>query len=206
MTAVPIIAIIDIIASRELDNTSRRKLIDELDNLLKSFNKTWKEKLIAKSTITGGDSIEIAAKSWIPIFNLLHALLLKNIKFRVSIASGELNIIREHADECDGPAFWKAREALEKAKRRDIPVVYSIDTTPSELEKEDVKKFVLAYSLLLKMSDIQRKYCYELIWRNRNITEIARKYGTTKSNIGTTIKKSMCRVLKAVIIEETQKK
>ncbi len=203
---MPIVAIIDVIASRKLENESRKKLINDLDSLLKEFNKAWRNKLIAKSTITGGDSIEVAARSWIPIISLLHALLLLNIKFRVSIGAGELNIIRKHADECDGPAFWKARDALEKAKSRDIPIVYSLDKTANDLEREDVKKLTLAYSLLLKMSHIQRKYCYDFIWRNKTITEIARKYGTTKSNISMTIKKSMCRLLKRVILGDSKGK
>jgi len=199
---MPIVAIVDIVASRELTSRDREKLVSRIESLVNEFNDKWRSELVAKGAITGGDSVEITSKSWIPIIHLLHSLLLINNMFRVGIGAGKITLIREYADQCDGPAFWKAREAMNAAKSQDLPIIFSIDKTASRQEGEDVKKLVLAYTLLLKMSSSQRKYCFDYIWENKKITEIARKYGTSKSNISISIKKSLCRSLKIVILND----
>lgn len=196
---MPIATIVDIATSRQIPEKERRKMINHIDNLLQKFNERWQGEILAKAARTAGDSIEIVSEKWVPILHLLHTLLVNNINFRVGIGVGDVTILRERADECDGPAFWRAREALEEAKKENIESSYRIDEKAKGEEIHNAEKLYLTHLLLLTMSNKQRRYCYQMIWEEKNVTDIAKKERKTKSNVSVAIRRSKCKSLRRVI-------
>lgn len=196
---MPIAAIIDIVTSRKISLNKRKKLMKTIDDLIQEFDNEWKKHLKAGTARTAGDSVEALSKNWIPILNLLHRFMIKDINFRVGFGAGAVNILRESADECDGPAFWAAREALNFATKNNLSASYSIGEGATEKEKCEIEKLYLSQIILLQMSQSQRKYCYMILWENAKLKDIARTYGTSLSNISITLKRAKCRHLKQTI-------
>jgi len=196
---MPIVAIIDAIKSREIRRKKREELIRLIDDILEKFNKHWKEKLLAKASRTGGDSIEVLSNNWLSILHLLHTLLIHGIKFRVGLGAGEITIFRENADECDGPAFWSARKAVDYAKEKKLNGAYQLNQSIQLNEKNDVEKLLLSFALLLKMTKRQREICYKMLWENMTASKIADDYKITLSNVSISLKRSLCKLLSQVI-------
>jgi hypothetical protein len=112
-----IAAIIDIVASRGANARERKKLDKEIRSLLDQTYHRFKEFFVAIPALTQGDSVELLVSSWHPIVFLFHRLLMEDLEFRVGLGTGEILLLKENADECDGPVFWNAREALDEIKR-----------------------------------------------------------------------------------------
>lgn len=72
----------------------------------------------------------------------------------------------------------------------------------SRQTSEDIaglKQLVLAYAAILSMTKMQRIYCYDYLWHDRTITEIAEKYSVTENNVIITISRSLFKILKKIL-------
>ncbi len=140
-----IAGIIDLVGSKALTLEDRQKLNDELRAVLKGIYERFKEFCIARPSLTQGDSIELLVNHWKPIAFLFHKLLIKQLDFSVGFGTGEVHILREFADECDGPAFWNARAALEnvkKTKAKRLIVDFVIDEGSKKEDHQNRKDFL----------------------------------------------------------------
>ena len=200
---MPIATIIDIIGSKRMPSDERKRIIDIVDMVIKSVNKlekhSIKSALMAYPAITGGDSLEILAKKSEPILYILHQLLMRDIPIRLGIGIGKIDILKRSADECDGPAFWAARQALEEGQKNKANA-WVIAHESSELwEALEAKSLGLVFLLLERMSLEQRRYCFYYIWEDMKLKEIAKKEGVSVSNVSQIVKKTNCRSLKHLI-------
>ncbi|MFX0056317.1 MAG: SatD family protein [Candidatus Hermodarchaeota archaeon] len=197
-----IAAIIDIVASRDASVRERRKLDREIRGVIDETYKRFKEYCVAIPALTQGDSIELLVSSWHPIVFLLHKLLMKDLEVHVGLGTGEIIIHNEMADDCDGPAFWNAREALDEVKRlkhMKRPASFKIDENVSDNERTMIVNVVLLFTNLLSLSTTQLQYCFYYLWDKKQISEIAKAVKTTKGNVSRTLSKTPCYLLEEVM-------
>ena len=201
---LPIAAIIDIVESKKIGIEERAKILETLHTVLKSLKKEVETNiagsLLANPAVTGGDSLEILAKNSKPIVYIVHRLLIHNIPIRLGLGTGEIHVWKESADECDGPAFWEARKALEASKKNKTITWVSSHDTSKKWEVAEAKLASTLFLLLEKMSQEQRKYCFDYVWRNIKIKDIAEKERVSISNVSQIIKKSRCKAIKHLIL------
>ena len=197
-----IATIIDIVASRDATPRNRRMLDKKLRNILSQTFEQFEKYCDAIPTLTQGDSIELLTHSWEPIVFLFHRLLMEELEFRVGIGTGKIIVHNENADECDGPAFWNAREALDEIRQMKYlsrPAGFSIDEKTSSEEKNAVIYSVLFLTALLGLSTAQLQYCFYFIWKKKSISEISETLKTSKPNVSKTLSRTPCNLLKEVM-------
>jgi hypothetical protein len=197
-----IAAIIDIVASRDADVRERKRLDKEIRSLLDQTYKRFKEYCVAIPALTQGDSVELLVRSWQPIVYLFHRLLMEDLEFRVGLGTGEVILHKEIADECDGPAFWNARAALDEVKSTKYmsrSAGFEIDEKTSNAESYAVVKSILFLTTLLSLSTTQLQHCFYYIWEKKSISEIAQAVETSKGNVSKTLSKTPCYLLERVM-------
>ena len=197
-----IAVIADIVASRDVKAQKRREFNNKIQDLLSQVYDRFKQDCIAIPALTQGDSIELLVKRWEPVVFLFHRLLMEKLDFRVGFGTGEVIILKSNADDCDGPAFWNAREALNQIKSvkyMNRSAGFKFDSeTPSD-EKNAVINTILLYTAFLGLSSTQLEYCFEYLWEKMSITEIARATKTSKGNISKVLSKTPCYLLEEVM-------
>jgi hypothetical protein len=197
-----IATIIDIVASRDASPRNRRMLDKKLRGVLIQIYEQFEKYCDAIPTLTQGDSIELLTHSWEPIVFLFHRLLMEELDFRVGLGTGKIIVHNENADECDGPAFWNAREALDEIRQMKYlsrPAGFSIDEKTSSDEKNAVVYSVLFLTALLGLSTAQLQYCFYFIWKKKSISEISEILKTSKPNVSKTLSRTPCNLLKEVM-------
>ena len=197
-----IAVIIDIVASRDVDAHSRKKLDKKLREILNEVYERFKETCVAVPTLTQGDSMELLVISWQPIVFLFHRLLMDSFEFRVGFGTGEILIQKENTDECDGPAFWNARDALNEiknAKYMDRSAGFKFDERTMLNEINAVIQSILIFTTLVSLSAMQVRYCFYYIWENKQISKIAEVTRRSKGNISKTLSKTPCYLIEKVM-------
>ncbi len=197
-----IAVIIDIVASRDVNARERRKVDEKMRGMLSQTYERFKDYCLAMPAITQGDSIELLVSSWQPIVFLFHRLLMEELEFRVGLGTGEIIIRKESADECDGPAFWNAREALNETKSMKYmnrSAGFKVDEKASGDENNAVVNSLLFYTTLVGLSASQLQHCYYYIWEKKRTSEIAEATKTSKGNVSKTLSKTPCYLLERVM-------
>jgi len=197
-----IAAIIDIVASREVTARDRKKMDREIRSLLLKTYDRFKEYCPAIPTLTQGDSVELLVTNWLPIIFVFHSLLMENYDLRVGLGTGKIVVRNESADECDGPVFWNARQAVDEMKRTKYmksPAGFKLDKRTSSSEPNAVINSILFLTTLLGLSPAQLRYCFYHIWEKKSISEIAKAAKTSKGNISKTLSKTPCYLLEKVV-------
>lgn len=113
-----IVAIIDIVNSKEYSKEDRNELDLLIRNIILLVEKAHFDRLVTNISITHGDSIEMVCLSMDPICYMLDLLdrMDFDVDFRFGIGEGKLTLVRDNADQCDGPPFWEARRELKNKK------------------------------------------------------------------------------------------
>jgi hypothetical protein len=197
-----IAAIIDIVASRKVSTRQRKELDRKLRSLLSGLYQRFQKHCLAQPALTQGDSIELLVDGWQPIVFIFHSLLMADQEFRVGLGTGEVTIQKENADECDGPAFWNAREALDEIKQMKYmsrPAAFNIDENSSVTESGIVIESILFLTTLLSLTRTQLEHCYHFIWEKKSISEIAETIETSKGNVSRSLSKTPCYLLERVM-------
>jgi hypothetical protein len=197
-----IVAIIDIVASREIADSKRKRMDKDIRSLLHETHNRFNKYCLATPALTQGDSIELLVNNWLPIIFLMHSLLLRNLELRVGLGTGKIVVHNEKADECDGPVFWNARQALDEikqAKYMTSPAGFRMDKKTSSKENNAIINTILFFTTLLSLSSTQLQYCFHFIWGDMQISEIAKAMGTSKGNISKTLSKTPCYLLEKVV-------
>ncbi|MHA3964817.1 MAG: SatD family protein [Candidatus Thorarchaeota archaeon SMTZ1-45] len=197
-----IAVIVDIVASRDVDTRERRNLYEKLQGLLDLTHNRYREHCVAIPVLTQGDSMELLVNSWHPIVFLFHKLLIEELEFRVGLGTGEIMIYKEKADECDGPAFWNAREALDEIKNMKYmkrSAGFKLDENASDSKNNAVINSILFFTTLLGLSTTQREHCYYYIWEKKRVSEIAKVMKTSKGNISKTLSRTPCYLIERVM-------
>ncbi len=197
-----IAVIIDIVSSRKVTARRRRALDKKIRDLLHEMHSRFMRNCLAVPSLTQGDSIELLVNNWCPIIFTLHNLLRENLELRVGFGTGKVMVHNENADECDGPVFWNARQALDKiskAKYTKSPAGYIFEKRTSSKETNVVINSILFFTTLLSLSPAQLRYCFHYIWEGKNVTEIAKAVKTSKANISKTLSKTPCNLLREIV-------
>ncbi len=110
------IAIIgDIIKSKSIPN--RRKAQEELGEILQTVNQRNEVLFASKFTITLGDEFQGVLKDSNGLFRMLDqisfSMLPINLRFGIGVGSLTTEFNPASSIGADGPAYWKAREAIE---------------------------------------------------------------------------------------------
>ncbi len=158
--------------------------------------------LAARPALTAGDSVEFLTKDWRPLTFFFHFSLASNLRFRVRLGAGSVHLIREFADECDGPAFWSARSALERlgSKGGRVSVLDLEVGGGADLEDErNIYVAALSMTVLAEMPEKRVAYCLRRIWFGDKIEEIARRYGVSKGNVSKTLRSTGCFVISRLL-------
>lgn len=106
----------DLRKSRKLKN--REEIQEGLKEILNKINQKYKERIIGRFILTGGDEFQGMLKTLQGSYSLLLSLEKIPVNFYCGIGVGGINTkISSKVSEMDGEAFYKAREALQEAKK-----------------------------------------------------------------------------------------
>ncbi len=197
-------AIFDLIRSRARAQEAKniREKIAEGMSLVEG---KWGSKLAARPALTAGDSVELLAMDWRPLTFFFHFSLASDLRFRVGLGAGRVDVLREFADECDGPAFWSARSALEKLGSREARGSLVNFEVGDGFNKEDLANLRLAaisIAMLAEIPEKKRAYCFRRIWFGEGVGQIAKRYGVSKGNVSKALRGTACFILSRLIREE----
>jgi len=130
----------DLKSSRRLED--RAEVQEELKNALRMVNRRFEEEIAAKFMVVRGDSFQGLLYSPKCLFDMYHVFF-ENIsrQFYLGIGVGDISTgLSENVGEIDGEAFHKASEALERAKKENIWIVFR-----SEWEIDEVVTCLLNF-------------------------------------------------------------
>lgn len=130
----------DLKSSRKLKD--RAEVQEELKNALRIVNKRFEEEIPAKFMVVGGDSFQGMLSSPKYLFDIYYVFF-ENIgrQFYLGIGFGGISTsLSENVGEIDGESFHKASDALERAKKENIWIVFK-----SEWEIEGVVTCLLNF-------------------------------------------------------------
>ncbi len=114
----------DLKSSRRLKE--RAEVQEELKNALRIVNRRFNEEIVAKFVVVRGDSFQGMLSSPRYLFDI-YLVFFENIghQFYLGIGVGGLSTrLSENVGEIDGEAFHKASEALERAKKDNLWIVF----------------------------------------------------------------------------------
>lgn len=118
--AADVVAVIgDLTASRELGADRRRRVQGRLEELVADLNREFEASLLARLTITLGDEFQgvLSDPGVLPDLTWRLAVGLPEMRIWTGVGRGAIETeLREEAMGMDGPAFHRAREAVEEAK------------------------------------------------------------------------------------------
>lgn len=191
----------DICDSRSLEAKDRAKLQKQLKSLLHSLNEEFAQSILSPFTLTLGDEFQAlfadATTLW-PALTTLQAELFP-VRLRFGFGLGEIvtDINRESALEMDGPAFYRARDAISFLKGRED--IYRVEGLP------DMDLIAPTLSLL---SDAQNKWkkrrfqVFKAYLATEPVEAIAFDLGISKvavyKNINDGMLESIEQILKAI--------
>ncbi len=196
-----IAAIFDLIRSREL--THRAKEIRDLVKLgIELVEGMWGSGIVARPALTAGDSVEFLVEDWRPVTFFFHYSLAHGLRFRVGLGAGRVDVIREFADECDGPAFWSARASLEGLDLRTSGgsvVNFEVGEGADRGDKKILLAATLTMAMLAEMPDRKLTYCFWRVWFGEGVGDIAKRYGVSKGNVSKTLRGTGCFILSRLV-------
>lgn len=113
----------DIVGSRKLNN--REEVQSRLEAQLDALNAS-REQMLSPYTITLGDEFQAvfdgADRVFPDLLALMRALYPVRIRFAFGLGSISTAINTKQAIAMDGPAFYRARDLLERMKKQDLTV------------------------------------------------------------------------------------
>jgi hypothetical protein len=114
----------DLKSSRKLED--RAEIQGNLKNALRVINKRFEETIVAKFIVLRGDSFQGMLSSPKYLFDIYYEFF-ENIghQFYLGIGIGGISTsLSENVGEMDGEAFHKTSDALERAKKENIWIIF----------------------------------------------------------------------------------
>lgn len=109
----------DVVRSRRLQRAKRVRIQGQLERSFLRINRDHKGSIATPLQFTAGDEFQGVLKTAVDLFPVIHgireATLPVSVRFGIGIG-GITTPISEHPQAMDGPAFHRARDALEKAQ------------------------------------------------------------------------------------------
>ncbi len=131
-----VVVIADIRGSRKMDSNARYEGQLYLKSTIVQVNENYGRAIVAPFMITRGDEFQGCVKDLRTAFEIVLELerLLFPLKLRYGIGRGEIQRMGSNITiEMDGPAFHRASESLQVAKKRKYGIVVSSDDKASDM-------------------------------------------------------------------------
>ncbi len=190
---VKYIAIIgDIKESKKLEE--RGQIQEKLDRCLKRINEIYCADIASKYIITLGDEFQGLLKSTEHILDIIRYIQreMYPVRLRFGIGYGEVytNIFFEAAIGADGPAYYAARETIEKLHEQEKKLkTRAADIQISVYDTEDFEiaeiNTILALMKIIECgwSEKQRLTIWDMEQNGGSQEECAKRIGTTQSTV-----------------------
>ncbi len=182
----------DIRGSRSL--TQRREIQENLGIILQEINEGFEADIAAKFLITLGDEFQgllFDGRSLLKIIEKIK-MSLYPVTFRFGIGMGQIttNIFSEMALGADGPAFYRARSAIELLKENESKkkavlsdLSFRFEEKNSTTERLLNTAFTLLYSLEHTWTDRQREIITDQLFHQDGQKASALRLGITQSAV-----------------------
>lgn len=117
----PVYAVVigDIVRSRRLGRAERARAQAQLKAILLRVNRDYKKSVCAPWQLTGGDEFQGVLRTPLPVFAMINRIreAISPVPVRFGIGIGEITTpLASHPQEMDGPAFHRARNALDRSR------------------------------------------------------------------------------------------
>ncbi|HEY5557943.1 SatD family protein [Acetobacterium sp.] len=157
----------DLIKSQSINPTERKIVQEKLENVLEQINNNFKENIVSKFTITLGDEFQgllSASSISIEIIELiLKELYPHAIRFGIGISDIYTKINPEKAVGADGPAYYFAREGIEKGKKNKNKTSFSVNVKTDKIDQELINALCLSIDLLMSSwTEKQREVAWKM--------------------------------------------
>jgi len=117
--SVFVVLIGDIVRSRRLGKSKRARIQAQLHKTLVQINRDFKESICTPLQFTGGDEFQGVFKTAAPVFEVIKQIrdVMSPVSIRFGIGIGEITTpLSDQPQAMDGPAFHRARDALDRAQ------------------------------------------------------------------------------------------
>jgi DNA-binding phage protein len=184
----------DLKSSRRLKN--RTKIQEHLKNALKNINNTFKENIVAKFIIVGGDGFQGMLSSPECMFELYYQLFEQiDHKFYAGVGIGSIiTDMSSVISEMDGEGFYRSSNALNEAKKSKKWVVFKGD---SSIDNIVSSSWNLMADVMWHWTKRQKEVVM-LYRREANVNSIANNLGVTDKAIYKVLSSSKYKTLKTV--------
>ncbi len=191
----------DIDHSRQFSPSERKHIQKQFQQAIEVINREFKHEIISHFLITLGDEFQGVLKSIVPSYQFVcrWTEILKPVNFSFGIGEGEIvTPLQKKALGMDGPAFHRARAALEEAKRKKQKIIYN---TGDEKQEIVLNTIILLLDTIKKGWTARQKEVIAnyLHYRKQNI--VAQHLKTTKSTVSEILASAHWPV-----VEEAEKK
>jgi hypothetical protein len=109
----------DIVRSRRLGKNKRARIQAQLNKTLVQINRDYKKSICTPLQFTGGDEFQGVFETAVPVFDVINRIreVMSPVSVRFGIGIGEITTpLSDQPQAMDGPAFHRARDALERAQ------------------------------------------------------------------------------------------
>jgi len=114
-----VVLIGDIVRSRRLGKNRRARIQAQLAKTLVQINRDYKKGIRTPLQFTGGDEFQGVFETAVPVFDVINQIreVMSPVSVRFGIGIGEITTpLADQPQAMDGPAFHRARDALERAQ------------------------------------------------------------------------------------------
>ncbi|MGF3112256.1 SatD family protein [Facklamia sp. P9177] len=158
--ATDVVIIGDFIKSKQIKE--RKVFQKQVQAIFKRLNQKYQKQLLSQLTLTVGDEFQVIMKldsNWLNFLDDLYVTLPH--PFRLGIGIGEITtaIDPERSIGADGPAFWRAREAIEAVHRNHYgnKCHLALRTQDDSINQMVNSLFLLSETLKSQWTDLQRE-------------------------------------------------
>lgn len=193
----------DIVESRKIKE--RENVQRQLQHILDGINCRYCDYIVSKFVITVGDELQGLLLPQAPVYRIISTILEKlyPVKLRFGLGFGFLStgiINKEMAIGMDGPAFYLAREAVNRAHRcKGYAIAFRSDVIPSS-DEADINTYLGLLAVIRNLWNNKFLQIVEFLRMDLKQVEIANKMQVSQPYISELIKQAHWREVK--ILEE----
>lgn len=159
MTNNNYIAIIgDIVKSKEIEN--RNQVQEKIQEILERINHKYAQAIASKFLITIGDEFQGLLKPTNQLFRIIDEIAdsMEPVEIRFGVGNGKITTsLNEYALGIDGPAFYQARSAINKAHKYKRHIIIFQSEDPDEYDFAIHTTLVLLSQIRLLWTDSQKR-------------------------------------------------
>ena len=180
----------DLVKSKSI--TDREAIQDKLESTLHNINERYSQVVISKFLITLGDEFQGLLRPTNLLFDIITDIVeaIEPVQIRFGVGYGSISTkINDVALGMDGPAFYEAREAMDKAHKYKGHVII-FHSPPADNSRLAVNTSLLLLSQVRNLWSDKNKLIHACIRANMNQVQIASQLGISQSAVSQMMYKS----------------